>query len=213
MTVLKFNKLKKFMSTPPSLEILDKKTCYEGFFKLVRYRLKHTLFAGGWSGELLREVLERGHAAAVLPYDPIREQVVMIEQFRPGAIGHAKGAWLWEIVAGILEPGESPSDVVHREALEEMGCPVSDIIHICDFFVSPGCTSETTALFCGRVDATKPGGIHGLASEHEDIQVHPVSLSTAFSMLQTGQIRFAPAIIALQWLALHRDEVRARWDA
>ncbi|OAD21354.1 nucleoside diphosphate pyrophosphatase, partial [Candidatus Thiomargarita nelsonii] len=89
------------------IEILDKKNCYEGFFKLVRYRLKHTLFAGGWSRELLREVLERGHAAAVLPYDPIRDQVVMIEQFRPGAIGHANGAWLWEIVAGILEPGET----------------------------------------------------------------------------------------------------------
>jgi len=193
------------------IEILDKKSCYEGFFKLVRYRLKHTLFAGGWSRELLREVLERGHAAAVLPYDPVRDQVVMIEQFRPGAIGHVNGAWLWEIVAGILEPGETPSDVVYREAVEEMGCPVSDIIHICDFFVSPGSTNETTALFCGRVDATQAGGIQGVVSENEDIQVHIVSFSTALEMLQTGKIQFAPAIIALQWLALHRDEVKAGW--
>ncbi len=199
-------------SPKKDIEILDKTTCYEGFFKLVRYRLKHTLFAGGWSGELLREVLERGHAAAVLPYDPIREQVVMIEQFRPGAIGHADGAWLWEIVAGILEPGESPGEVVYREVVEEAGCPVSDIIHICDFFVSPGSTSETTALFCGRVDASKASGIHGVASEHEDIQVHVVSFDTALEMLQAGKIRFAPAIIALQWLALHRDEVKARWN-
>ncbi len=194
------------------IEILEKKNCYEGFFKLVRYRLKHTLFAGGWSRELLREVLERGHAAAVLPYDPIRDQVVMIEQFRPGAIGHANGAWLWEIVAGILEAGETPSDVVHREAVEEMGCPVSDIIHICDFFVSPGSTNETTALFCGRVNATQAGGIQGIVSENEDIQVHTLSFSTALERLQTGKIHFAPAIIALQWLALHRDEVRARWS-
>ncbi|HDN26383.1 MAG TPA: NUDIX domain-containing protein [Thioploca sp.] len=199
-------------SPKKDIEILDKTTCYEGFFKLVRYRLKHTLFAGGWSRELLREVLERGHAAAVLPYDPIREQVVMIEQFRPGAIGHADGAWLWEIVAGILEPGESPGEVVYREVVEEAGCPVSDIIHICDFFVSPGSTSETTALFCGRVDASKASGIHGVASEHEDIQVHVVSFDTALEMLQAGKIRFAPAIIALQWLALHRDEVKARWN-
>jgi ADP-ribose pyrophosphatase len=199
-------------SPKKDIEILDKTTCYDGFFKLVRYRLKHTLFAGGWSRELLREVLERGHAAAVLPYDPIREQVVMIEQFRPGAIGHADGAWLWEIVAGILEPGESPDEVVYREVVEEAGCPVSDIIHICDFFVSPGSTSETTALFCGRVDASKASGIHGVASEHEDIQVHVVSFDTALEMLQAGKIRFAPAIIALQWLALHRDEVKARWD-
>jgi len=194
------------------ISIIDKATCYEGFFKLVSYRLKHTLFAGGWSSEIRREVLERGHAAAVLPYDPILEQVVMIEQFRPGAIGHPKGAWLWEIVAGILEPGESPNELVQREAVEEAGCPVSDTIHICDFFVSPGSTSETTALFCGRVDATKAHGIHGVASEHEDIQVHVVSVATALSMLQTGQIRFAPAIIALQWLALNRDEVRACWE-
>lgn len=194
------------------IEIFEKKTCYEGFFKLVRYRLKHSLFAGGWSGELLREVLERGHAAAVLPYDPISEQVVMIEQFRPGAIGHANGTWLWEIVAGILEPGEAPSEVVHREAVEEIGCPVSDIIHICDFFASPGCTDETTALFCGRVDAAQACGIHGLAEEHEDILVHVVSLSIALEMLQNHNIHFAPAIIALQWLVLHREEVRARWS-
>jgi ADP-ribose pyrophosphatase len=199
-------------TTSQNIEIFEKITCYEGFFKLVRYRLKHTLFAGGWSRELLREVLERGEAAAVLPYDPIREQVVMIEQFRPGAIGHSKGAWLWEIVAGILEPEESPSEVAYREAKEEMGCPVSDIIHIGDFFVSPGSTNETTALFCGRVDTSQAGGIHGVATEHEDIQVHVVSFDSALELLQAGKILFAPAIIALQWLALHRDEVKARWQ-
>ncbi len=194
-----------------NIQIIEKTTCYEGFFKLVSYRLKHSLFAGGWSSEIQREVLERGHAAAVLPYDPVLEQVIMIEQFRPGAIDHSQGAWLWEIVAGILEPGETPSELVQREAVEEAGCQVSDVIHICDFFVSPGSTSETTALFCGQVDATKASGIHGLASEHEDIQVHVVEFTTALEMIQTGQIRFAPAIIALQWLALHREEVKARW--
>ncbi len=198
-------------SQKKEISIVDKTYCYEGFFKLVRYRLKHTLFAGGWSSELLREVLERGYAAAVLPYDPDSEQIVMIEQFRPGAIGHANGAWLWEIVAGILEPDEAPSEMIYREAVEEMGCPVSDIIPICDFFVSPGSTTETTALFCGRVDATKANGIHGVLSEHEDIQVHVVPWVSALNMLQTNKIHFAPAIIALQWLALHRDEVKARW--
>jgi ADP-ribose pyrophosphatase len=198
-------------SAKKDIKILEKTVCYEGFFKLVRYRLQHTLFAGGWSSELLREVLERGYAAAILPYDPIREQVVMIEQFRPGALDDPDGAWLWEIVAGILEPTESASDVVYREAVEEMGCPVTDIIPICDFFVSPGSTSETTALFCGRVDASQAGGIHGVVSEHEDIQVHLISFSEALERLETGQIRFAPAIIALQWLALHQKEVKARW--
>jgi ADP-ribose pyrophosphatase len=200
-----------FSPSNQNIEIIEKITCYQGFFKLVRYKLKHTLFAGGWSQELLREVLERGHAAAVLPYDPLREQVVMIEQFRPGAIGDANGAWLWEIVAGILETGETPETVVYREAEEEMGCPVADIIPICQFFVSPGSTTETTALFCGRVDSTQASGIQGVAAEHEDIQVHVVPFATALQLLEMGKIRFAPAIIALQWLALHHEEVNKRW--
>ncbi len=194
-----------------NIKIIEKKTLYQGFFKLIAYQLKHKLFAGGWSAELRREILERGQAAAVLPYDPIRDEVVMIEQFRPGAIGHPKGAWLWEIVAGILEPEETPSSVVHREAIEEIGCPVSDIIHISDFFVSPGSTTETTALYCGRVDTSKASGIHGVASEHEDIQVHVISLETALSMVENNQIHFAPALIALQWLALHSEEIKTRW--
>lgn len=195
-----------------AVTILDKTTCYEGFFKLVRYRLKHTLFAGGYSKEIFREVLERGHAAAVLPYDPIREQIVMIEQFRPGALDDANGAWLWEIVAGILEPGEAIAEAVHREALEETGCPITDLISICNFFVSPGSTTETTTLFCGRVDAEHARGIHGVATDHEDIQVHVIPFTTALEMIETGKIRFAPAIIALQWLALNREEVKRRWQ-
>ncbi len=193
------------------VKILEKIICHEGFFKLVRYRLKHSLFAGGWSGELLREVLERGHAVAVLPYDPILEQVVMIEQFRPGAIGFSKGAWLWEIVAGIIEIGEKTDEVAYRETQEEIGCQASDIIHINNFFVSPGSTTETTALFCGRVDASKANGIHGVVSEDEDIKVHVISFATALDMLANNKIHFAPAIIALQWLALHREEVKAQW--
>ena len=77
--------------------------------------------------------------------------------------------------------------------------------------MSPGSTSETTALFCGKVDASKASGIHGVISEHEDIQVHVISFDTALTLLNTGKIQCAPAIIALQWLILHRDEMRTRW--
>ena len=101
--------------------------------------------------------------------------------------------------------------VPEREAVEEIGCPVVDPIYICTFFVSPGSTTETTALYCGRVDAEQARGIHGVATEHEDIQVQVVSFTTALDMLYSGQIRFAPAIMALQWLALHKEEVRQRW--
>ncbi|MDM8565207.1 NUDIX domain-containing protein [Candidatus Halobeggiatoa sp. HSG11] len=194
-----------------NVKILEKSTCYQGFFKLIRYRLKHSLFRGGWSDEVLREVLERGQAVAVLPYDPILEQVVLIEQFRPGAIDYPEGAWLWEIVAGIIEVGEQTERVAYRETEEETGCQLSNIIHINDFFVSPGSTSETTTLFCGKVDASEASGIHGVVAEHEDIKVHVISLDAALDMVTNNKIHFVPAIVALQWLALHREEVKAKW--
>lgn len=198
-----------------SFELLDKKTVYDGYFQMVRYRLRHTLFAGGWSGEMVREVFERGHAASVLLYDPLLDKVVMLEQFRVGAIntdGENHTAWLWEVVAGIIEPGETVTDVVHREAQEEAGCIVSDLILMYNYLVSPGGTTESNVIFCGRVDASQAGGIHGLAQEHEDIKVHVLPVTTALDMLRNGQIRSAPAIIALQWLALYKNEVRQRWQ-
>lgn len=193
------------------VEIVQKETCYQGFFRLERYRLRHSLFRGGWSPELARELLERGHAAAVLLYDPDRDSVVLIEQFRIGALDAPGGPWLLEIVAGIIGGDETAADVAHREAMEEAGCRVLDLIPICEYFVSPGGTSERITVYCGRVDAADAGGIHGLAQEGEDIRVHVVPFADALEMLRTGRIDSASPIIALQWLALHREEVRRRW--
>jgi ADP-ribose pyrophosphatase len=193
------------------IEIIEKSICYDGFFKMLRYRVRHSLFSGGWSNEIVREVFERGHAVAVLPYDPVHEKIVMIEQFRIGAIEWGSQAWLWEIVAGIIGKNETQNEVARREVQEEMGCTVLDLIPICHFFVSPGGTTETTALFCGRIDSLQAQGIHGLKTENEDIQVHVISLSEATELLEQGKIQFAPAIIALQWLLLHLDEVKKRW--
>lgn len=193
------------------VEIVQKETCYQGFFRLERYRLRHSLFRGGWSPELARELLERGHAAAVLLYDPDRDSVVLIEQFRIGALDAPGGPWLLEIVAGIIGGDETAADVARRESAEEAGCRVLDLIPICEYFVSPGGTSERITVYCGRVDAADVGGIHGLAQEGEDIRVHVVLFADALEMLRTGRIDSASPIIALQWLALHREEVRRRW--
>jgi ADP-ribose pyrophosphatase len=191
--------------------VLAKEVCYRGFFRLERYRLRHTLFAGGWSEELDRELLERGHAAAVLLYDPACDAVVLVEQFRIGALASPRGPWLIEIVAGIVGPGESGADVARREAVEEAGCTVQDLIPICDYLVSPGGSSERIALFCARVDSRNAGGIHGLAHEGEDIRVRVVPFAEALDMVRDGRIDSASPIIALQWLALNRTEVRRRW--
>lgn len=195
----------------PKFEILDKTLCYDGFFRMERYRLRHQLFRGGWSRTLVRELFERGHAAAVLPYDPVLDRIILVEQFRIGALEVPGGPWLLEIVAGIIEPGETPEAVVRREALEEANCTIQELIHICDYCVSPGGTSERITLFCGKVDASQAGGIYGASEEDEDIRVLVVSYQEAVAFLQTGKINNAAPIIALQWLQLNRERVRAQW--
>ncbi len=193
------------------VEILEKTICFQGFFRLERYRLRHRLFNGDWSPPLTREIFERGHAAAVLPYDPAKDEIILIEQFRPGAMTAPGGPWLLEIVAGIIESGETAEEVVEREGMEEANCAISDLIPLYDYCVSPGGTTERIALFCGRVDTTNAGGVHGVSEEGEDIKVHVVSLDHALNLLRSGRLNSASVIIALQWLALNREQVRMQW--
>lgn len=194
-------------------EILDKSIGYSGFFRLEKYRLRHEQFAGGWTSVMTRECLERGHAVAVLLYDPDSDQVVLLEQFRIGALDFPSGPWLLEIVAGIIDhPGETTEAVAHRETDEEAGCALLDLIPICQYLVSPGGASESITLFCGRVDAkTITQEIHGVASEHEDIKLHIVSRTEALKLLHAGRISSAAPIIALQWLELNRPRLLDRW--
>lgn len=194
-------------------EILDKSIGYSGFFRMERYRLRHELFAGGWSAAMTRECLERGHAVAVLLYDPDSDRIVLLEQFRVGALEFAGGPWLLEIVAGIIDhPGETVEDVARRETAEEAGCELLDLIPICRYLVSPGGASESISLFCGRVDAaTVTDEIRGVAAEHEDIRLHVVSRSEALALLHSGHINSAAPIIALQWLELNRAKLLKRW--
>lgn len=195
----------------PDVEILERRVGYEGFFRLEVYRLRHRLFAGGMSEPMVRELFERGHAAAVLPYDPVRDEVVLLEQFRIGALEAPGGPWLLEIVAGICQDGEAPEAVVRREAQEEAGCRIHELAFICDYLVSPGGTSERMSLYCGRVDAAGVGGLHGLADEHEDIRVTTARFHDACAGIADGRIDSAAPIIALQWLALNRERLRRAW--
>ncbi|GIK96508.1 MAG: ADP-ribose diphosphatase [Alphaproteobacteria bacterium] len=199
------------MRESEDVEILARETCFQGYFRVDRYRLRHRLFDGRWSGEITREIFERGHAVGVLPYDPAADAVVLIEQFRVGALAAGFPNWLTEIVAGVIDEGETPEEVARREAKEEAGCEVSELIPICSYLVSPGGTSESVVLFCGRVSCAGIGGIHGLPHEDEDIKVTVVPWAEARRLLDAGEIRNAVSLIALQWLALHRDELRRRW--
>jgi ADP-ribose pyrophosphatase len=197
--------------TEPRVVVLERTVAYEGHFKIIRYRLRHLLFAGGMSRELVREVFERGHAVAVLPFDPGRNQVVLIEQFRIGALGMVDDPWLLEPVAGIIESGESAAEVARREAAEEAGLELLDLVPACTYFASPGGSTETCQVFIGRVDSADAGGIFGKADEGEDIKVHVVALDSALDWLGDGRIHAATTVVALQWLALHRAELEERW--
>lgn len=191
--------------------ILNKETPYNGFFRLEKYRLKHSLFAGGWSEELSRELFVRGNCVGVLLYDPNTDEIVLIEQFRVGALFRPERAWLMEIVAGAIEEDETAAEVAYREALEEAGCEIEELLEISEFYTTPGGSSERLTLFIGKVDSRKAGGIHGLADEHEDIFVRTVAFADAYKMLETREIESAIPIIAIQWLALNKSSLRQRW--
>ena len=195
----------------PLVDILEKKDCYQGFFRLEKYRLRHRLYDGAMSSIIERELFERGHAAAALLYDPLRDEVVILEQFRIGALGLDGGPWLFEIVAGMIEPGESAEAVVRREAFEEAGCSIQALEFICDYLVSPGGTSERISLYCAKVDTEGVGGVYGLAEEDEDIRVQAVAFEEAWQWFKEGRINSASPIIALQWLAMQRGTLREKW--
>jgi ADP-ribose pyrophosphatase len=199
--------------TKKAFKIIDEAMPFKGFFNVKTYTLQHTLYAGGWSQPVQREVFHRGNCVAILLYDAVRDEVVIIEQFRAGAVLTEKqeDAWLLEIVAGAMEDGETAEEVARREALEEAGCEVDEVLKINEFFTSPGGTSECLELFCGKVDASTIGGIHGLDHEDEDIAVSTMKFDAVWELLQQGRIVSAIPIIAIQWLYINRDMLRQRW--
>ena len=199
------------MAIDSRVEVIERVVVFDGFFKVVRYRLRHRLFAGGMSGELERELFDRGDAVVVLPYDPLREEVVLVEQFRLGALEPPGDPWLLEPVAGIIEPGEEPVAVAAREAQEEAGLELLDLVPIGRYFPSPGGSNEICIAYLARIDSEGAGGLFGLADHGEDVKAHVVPLAQALAWLERGEIRAASTLITLQWLALHRAELRARW--
>lgn len=192
--------------------IIKKESLYKGFFELNRYHLTHTLFSGAKSRLVVREVFERRHAAAVLPYDPVRDEVVLLEQFRFPAMETNDNPWLVEVVAGIIEDGEEPQDVCRREAQEEAGIEVTRLIKMNSYLASPGACTERIHVYLGLVDASTAMGVHGLDDEAEDIKVHAVPFKQAVAWLDEGKIDNSTAIIAMQWLMLNKQKVLQEWS-
>ncbi|TXS91351.1 NUDIX domain-containing protein [Parahaliea maris] len=195
-----------------AVRVLEEQQAFDGHFSVRRVTLQHRCFGGGWSAPLTREVFERGDAVGVLPYDPVEDCLILIEQFRPGAMRGYDSPWMLELVAGVVEPGESDREVVHREALEEADCELSELEPIASYYPSAGACSEQVRLFCGRVTRAGVGGVHGLESEGEDILVHAIPRLEVLQMLREDRIPNGHTLVALQWLALHGESLRERWS-
>lgn len=200
-----------FRFTAKDAEIVDRERVFDGFFSVSKLTLRHRLFRGGWSECFTRELFERGDAVAVLPWDPVKDEIVFVEQFRVGAIRDADSPWMLELVAGIVEQGEDDEAVVHREAREEAGCTLDRLEPIASFYPSAGACSEQIRLFVGRVTDAGVGEVHGLDEEQEDLLVHALSREAALQLLDAGQINNGHTLIALQWLARHGERLRQQW--
>lgn len=198
-------------TTDLKVEIVQREACFRGFYALDRVHLRHELFDGGMGPVISRELFVRHDAVCVLPYDPQRDVVVLIEQFRVGAMDKRANPWLLELVAGLIDKDEAPEEVAHREAREEAGLTLGELWPITTYFPSPGGSDERVHLYVGRCDSEGAGGIHGLVEEGEDIRVLPMSLDAALAAVESGRIDNAASIIALQWLALNRERVRQTW--
>lgn len=145
-------------SVPKAVEIVEQANCFRGFYRLDKVRLRHELFAGGMGREISRELFVRHDAVCVLPYDPQRDEVVLIEQFRVGALGKVENPWLIEMVAGLIDKDEEPEEVAHREAQEEAGLTFSALWPMTRYFPSPGGSDEYVHLFWGAAPAKAPAG-------------------------------------------------------
>ena len=187
-------------------KIIAKESLHDGFFKVDRFNIQHQLFAGGHSETFSRELFKRGEAAAVLLYDTTADVVILTEQFRIGAAFDSEASpWLLEVVAGMVETGEQADDVARREAQEEAGCIIHDLIPISSYWSSPGGTSEKIHLYCALLDSQGVGGIHGLDHEQEDILVRTIPFEQAYNAIASGEINNAATIIALQWLKSNQE--------
>ena len=197
--------------TPDDVEIIERKSAYSGWFAVDVIRLRHAQYAGGMGPEIRRELFRLGDSTCCLPYDPVRDEVVLIEQFRmaPYTAGDP-ACWLIETTAG-MNDGDSPEDVARKEALEEAGCAITELEHVTDLYPSPGSTLSRASLFVGRTSTEEIGGVHGLDAEDEDIRVFTVPFDEAMRMVDSNEIRVLDAVTILLWLSRHRDRLRRKW--
>ncbi len=194
--------------SPEDVQVLEQKTVFQGFFSMLKLRVKHRLFNGGWSEVISREVFQRGSAAAAVLYDPKNDLIGLVDQFRIGALASRHGPWCLEVVAGMIEGSETPEQLVLRELEEEAGIGRAELIHISTYFSTPGGCSEQIHLYCALCDLKSAAGVFGLEAEGEDIRLHVLNAEDVFLHVLDSRANNAATIIGLQWLQMQRPLLR-----
>lgn len=193
------------------VDVIKDECLYKGFFEMRKLTLKHKKFNGEWSVPMTREMMVRNDAVCVFLFDPVADKVLLIEQFRP-AVLKSESPWLLELVAGMVEEGEEDEDVARREALEEAGVTIKRLEYMFKFVPSPGGLVEYLRMFVGEFDSNKVDvtKTHGLEEENEDIKLHLISSAEAIGLLK-NDVENASTIMGLQWFALNKSDLMARW--
>ena len=193
------------------VEVLESETLYQGFFRAERVHYRHRRYRGDWSGEISREVFLRGEAVGAVLYDPEHDLIGLVEQIRPGAFADRNGPWCLEVVAGMIEPGETTEAVVWRELQEEANITPVQVEYICQYMASPGGCDERLYLYCASANLSGlDGGINGLDEEDEDIRLLILAADDVFGELYSGRFNNAATLISLQWLQMNRARLRER---
>lgn len=193
------------------VEVLCEESRWKGFFEVVNVTLRHRLFNGGWSDHVQRVVARRREAVGVLIYDPKRDTLAVAEQFRIGALNSTSSPWLMELIAGLMEPGESPEEVARRESEEEAGVSLRALEHVASYYSSPGGSDEYFHLYCGAADLSQAAGLHGLPEENEDIRLHVLPVDEVLAMAEDGRINNAHSLVATHWFARHHERLKSHW--
>jgi nudix-type nucleoside diphosphatase (YffH/AdpP family) len=198
------------MTTQGKVEILDRTRVYADFFAFDEVTLRHEQFSGGMTDPLLRGIFIAADAAIVLPYDPVRDRVMLVEQIRMGPLGRGdRSLWQLEPVAGRIDAGETAEQAALREAQEEANLTLTRLLPVAETYASPGNATEFHYIYVGLADLPDNiTGVSGKAEESEDIRSHIISFDALMQMVDTMQAANAPLVVAALWLARHRDRLR-----
>ncbi|MBI1219335.1 MAG: NUDIX domain-containing protein [Rhodobacteraceae bacterium] len=193
------------------IDVMHHAEPYAQFFSVEEFDLRHRRFDGAMSGEMRRAVFMSGDAATVLPYDPVRDRVMLIEQFRAGPFGRGDPQpWMLEPIAGRIDPGETPEMAARREAVEEAGITLGVLLKAGEYYPSPGLLAEYLYSYVGLADLPDDSaGMGGLPEEHEDIRAHLLSFDDLMALVDSGEVQIAPLLVTIYWLAANRARLRA----